>query len=384
MTITPKIPDVLLDDSFNLPTPAIIYDLNTIRYVMNCILEDIHIIPKCRLFFAVKANRNFHILRFFADHDIGADVASIQEYELAKKAGITTFSATSPSFTKADFEALHLDGVIPDYNSLSQLRYALSTLRMHREIGLRIRVPLQLGSDYNTTFGNNSRFGCDISSEELRGFINNHRLSVKRLHVHVGEMRDSSVMAQVMNHVREAVHIFDEVECINLGGGLTYLYSNSFEAKKTWSIVRDYIQDINRFLNRQVEVIVEPGMLLTCMAGYLLSTVLSSDKDKDTQHVVVDASAWNLMFWSSPMLIKAYTPNTDACVHHIYGSTCYEEDCFVRNNINDRLETGDRVLFSPAGAYVSSMARNMHGMRLPAEWIVNEQFNLIEAGENAW
>lgn len=84
------------------------------------------------------------------------------------------------------------------------------------------------------------------------------------------------------------------------------------------------------------------------------------------------------------MLIKAYTPNTDACVHHIYGSTCYEEDCFVRNNINDRLETGDRVLFSPAGAYVSSMARNMHGMRLPAEWIVNEQFNLIEAGENAW
>lgn len=194
---------------------------------------------------------------------------------------------------------------------------------------------------------------------------------MKQIHVHLGEIRNSNIMSQVALGMEKMVGMFPEVEVLNFGGGLTYLYSDENEVTKTWDILEGVIKRINKLLNRQVKVIIEPGMLLMAMCGYLVSTVLTSDVEGNHRIVTLDSSAWNLMYWTPPILVYTYTNNLIKDMHKICGSTCYEKDIFIQSNYNERLDIGDRVLLAPAGAYVTSMARNMHGFPLPDEWILN-------------
>ena len=54
----------------------------------------------------------------------------------------------------------------------------------------------------------------------------------------------------------------------------------------------------------------------------------------------------------------------------ISGSSCYEADIFVSKGEFNRIEVGDRICFAYAGAYVSSMMRNMHGSNYINEYIL--------------
>ncbi|VXC36613.1 conserved hypothetical protein [Bacillus sp. 349Y] len=371
MSIAPRIPSLLLNEDINLPTPSIIYDVAAIKHVIQSLLNDIRVIPEATLLYSVKANRNPTILRLLADMGLGVDVASIEELQAVKKAGFEIIHATSPSFSADEIKMLREAGIFPDFNSLSQLELARIELGSLEEVGLRVKFPLLLSEEEGeTTFGEGSRFGINLFEPSIKSYLIKHQIEVKQIHIHLGEMRNVRVMEQVMKSIAKLVKIYPSIESINLGGGLTYLYSDQEEAKNVWKMVATYVEDIQCTLGRSIKLMVEPGMLLMAMCGYLLSSVRSSDWGNDSRNVTLDASAWNLMYWSYPVLVKAYTQNVEEEIHTLYGNTCYEKDIFIQSSINPRLETGDRVLLAPAGAYVTSMARNMHGFPVPMEFIL--------------
>ncbi|MGM0751825.1 MAG: diaminopimelate decarboxylase family protein [Bacillota bacterium] len=383
MSIISKIPTYLLTKEPDINSPSIIYDYETIRETVLKLRNDLSVIPGAELCFSIKANRNPMILNILSELKVGADVASLHELEGALNSGMSPVFATSPSFSVEELEYLYSYNIIPDFNSFSQLKqYVEKSNFSSHKIGMRIRLPFELSQGNNQiSFGRNSRFGIDILTEEIWEIIEDNQLTTVQLHLHLGEMKSSEVMEKVMKFLELNINKFPDLEIINLGGGITYLYSNADEVKKTWALVGESIRRINASLQKKIRVVIEPGMLLLAMSGYLYATVRSSDVMNGKRAVTLDSSAWNLTYWSYPQVVHSYTLNQEEEIHDIYGNTCYEHDVFVKNSKHAILISGDRLLLTPVGAYVTSMARNLHGFPLPEEWILRNDM-LIKAGSD--
>ncbi|KMJ56023.1 hypothetical protein AB685_24140 [Bacillus sp. LL01] len=379
MSILPKVPTHLLTHKPSIPSPAIIYDYDTIIGTVKQLKQDIEGIPNATLCFSVKANRNDYLLAQLASLGVGADVASVHELRAAHKAQMSPIYSTSPALILEELDEMIRHNIIFDFNSISQLTsYFEQTKSDMQAIGLRIKIPHLFEDDI--VFGENSRFGIRVNEYMDWAEVSGRDVFVKQLHLHVGEMKNASSMEVIMRYIEEIIHHFPAVNTVNLGGGLTYLYSNEKEVKKTWQIVSKVMKRINRQMNREIKVVIEPGMLMLALSGYLYSTVCSSDLDGDIRSITLNSSAWNLTEWAYPEVIACYTANTDKERHNLYGNTCYENDVFIRSSINIKLEVGDAVLLTPVGAYVSSMARTLHGYPVPDEWIFKDD-TFIKAGD---
>ncbi|NMH68112.1 hypothetical protein HF072_04900 [Bacillus sp. RO3] len=374
-------PAYLLTKEPDIPSPSIIYDYETIKNTVIRIRNDLSVIPGAELCFSIKANRNPMILSILKEFNVGADIASNHELEGALNSGMSPIFATSPSFSIEDLKYLYAYNIIPDFNSLSQLtQYVEQSNFSSHKIGMRVKVPFELSQEDNQiSFGKNSRFGIDIVKDEIWKIIDENQLTTVQLHLHLGEMKNSEVMGKVMGFLECYIDRFPNLEVINLGGGITYLYSDSEEVKKTWALVGASVKRINEKLQKNIRVVIEPGMLLLAMSGYLYTTVRSSDVVDGKRVVTLDSSAWNLTYWSYPQVARCYNSSQEEEVHDIYGNTCYEHDVFLKNSKHATLTQGDRVLLTPVGAYVTSMARNLHGFPLPEEWILRND-TLIKAG----
>ncbi|MET4559860.1 diaminopimelate decarboxylase [Lysinibacillus parviboronicapiens] len=378
MSIHPKIPKILLEREPSISSPAIIYDYNSIVSTVLKIKNDIDIIPNVELCFAIKANRNRNILKILSDLGLGADVASIHELNIAKEVGINPIYSTSPVYSEEFLEELFRSDITPDFNSLSQLGKYVNKYNLN-EIGIRIKVPLNL-SNSDITYGEKSRFGIDIDSTDYIEYMRDKNLKIKQIHFHLGELQNSSVIKNVMEYITLISNRFQDLEVINIGGGLTYLYSDETEVKKSWETVKENILLINKGFNREIKVVIEPGMLVLAMSGYLYSKVQSSDFVNNKRIVTLDCSAWNLTHWAYPVLVQSYSDSINAEEHTIAGNTCYENDIFISSENHRILKINDGLLMTPVGAYVASMARSMHGYPLPNEWILKDD-NFIKAGD---
>lgn len=380
MSIYPRIPEVLLKEELDIPTPSIIYDFDSIVSTINKIKQDIKIIPNSEICFSVKANRNIELLKILSREGVGADVASRFELKKALNANMPNIFATSPGFTNTDIDDLYENNIIPDFNNISQISNYFS-VKKREFIGVRVNCSVPLDDfESQTTYTKNSRFGIRLDSEELMKLKEKYRFKIKQIHLHIGEMRNSTVIKKVTNYIINHLHLYKDVEVINIGGGLTYLYSNEKEVKKTWTIVSEFAKECNEILNKKIRIIIEPGMLLMAMSGYLYTKVCSSDFSPNTgiKNITLDSSAWNLTYWTPQILIHNYTLNESKEEHMLFGNTCYEHDLFIESCYTNTLDIGDKILLSPAGAYVSSMARSLHGYPIPQEWLLqNNQLKRI-------
>ncbi len=375
MKILPPIPEVLFKVTSDIPTPALVYDLEAITHILTELQHDFSKISHVEFCFAVKANRCKAVLRHMAQLGLGADIASVEELDAAIAAGLSPIYATSPAFSVSDLKRLAASGVIPDISSLSQMRVWCECIDKGQKVGLRLRLPAPAAEEPTTVPVQLSRFGVDPSDPRLHDLIQAHRLEVVHLHVHAGEPRSAEAVCRIFGVLMNCLKIFPNVEVLNLGGGWAYLfYLHRVQAKRAWDVVGRTLARVNDQRKQPVRLVLEPGMLLTIMAGYLVAEVHAADDHPSGHRVaVLDASAWNLMPWTPRWLVgKMPLREEPMLVHDFAGCTCFEDDYFVLNEKMARVEVGDRVILNAAGAYVSSMARCLHGLPIPQEWVIRD------------
>jgi diaminopimelate decarboxylase len=346
-----------------LPTPAFVYDLDAIARTVGLLRRDAAVFGDPILCFAVKANRCPDVLRQLAALGVGADVASLPELEAATKAGLKPIFATGPAFGPAELRALSDRGVVPDLDSLSQLRSWRAELPERRQIGLRIRLPLLSGPGRGGGRNAWSRFGVDpldplVEAELVRG-----ELDVVQLHVHAGELGAAEEMERVGEVLVECARAFEQVTTVNLGGGFEYLRADYAASLEAWGRLAPELADLR--------VVLEPGRLMMAGAGYLVVTARGAERRDGKRIVTVDASAWNLMPWFRPRVVAALPAREGTPVPHaIAGCTCYEQDYFAQDELLPRVAVGDRLVLDAAGAYSGSLARHTHGLPTPGEWLL--------------
>ena len=370
MNIVPTTPSSgILQACETLPTPALIYDLDAIERTLCELCSDLKVLGKPIFYFAVKANRCPGVLSRLAELGLGANVASLPEIELAAAAGLRPISITTPALDVSLMRRVAADGIEVNLDNISQLNIWGRDSSLPRMLGLRLRVPLDPSNQSPEEFDGWSRFGIDATDRRVQRALRCHGLRVVRLHIHSGELRDVERAKMLAEMVASGLELFPDADTVNLGGGMTYLYSDRDEARTAWQAIATALGRCGR----QLQLAVEPGMLPTVLAGYLLASVLGvGDHPSGRRLATLNASAWNLGHWSAPRLLVAsprrHGPST---AHDLAGSTCYEQDYFIRNVSLPALHVGDRVLLSSFGAYAASMARTSHGVPGPSEWVMS-------------
>jgi diaminopimelate decarboxylase len=369
-----------------LPSPALIYDARAIAGTVARLREDLAAIPDARLCFAVKANRCPPLLRHLAALGLGADVASLPELDAARNAGMRPVYATAPSLSAAELRALADGGALPDIDSLSQLRQLVAAGGPgNAAIGLRVRTPVSPSDrerperpERTERPGQGplwSRFGVNPADPELHRLLSAHRLRVTRLHAHTGELSSPARAVSLVRLLLSCLRLFPHVDTLNIGGGLTLLYADQARARRAWTAVGRAIEEHrSAHGGRAPALVVEPGMLVTALSGYLVVTIRAAGRHPGGHRLATaDASGWSLLDWAAPRVVGTHPPRGEepAEPHDIAGASCYENDYLLRSVKLPPLRVGDRLVLSSAGAYVSSMARAMHGFPVPAEWVLH-------------
>jgi diaminopimelate decarboxylase len=364
-------PPALLEAAARLPTPALVYDLDGIRHTVSVLRRELAGIRDLTLCFALKANRCPAVLAALAADGLGGDAASTREWAAARQAGMAPIFATSPAFAAGELEALAGAGVLVDLDSLTQIEAWSERLPGRRDIGLRLAVTMSAveADDAPGAAGQGrlSRFGVHPADPALHRLLEERGLSVRRLHIHAGEYEHAGRAARLFEVIETCLPFFPEVELVNLGGGLTRLYADRGQASAAWDALRAMLDRVGRPLR----VVLEPGMLVTALSGYLVAQVVAVQERPGGQRVVtLDASAWNVMSWSAPRVMHCEPARSGPARSHLVGgATCYERDVFVRDLEHPALQPGDRLVIRGAGAYSSSMARNTHDLPIPDEWV---------------
>lgn len=343
-----------------MKTPCIVYDRehivhNISEFLQGCLLNTYE------LFFAEKANRNIKVLTLLNEIGIGIDVASMEELAMAQTVGFKKISATSPAFINEELQNLFACEAEVDFDNISQLKkYFADRNNKSNEIGVRVRVPFKFDGD--TTFGNNSRFGIDVLSPEFRECMSKYGLKIRRLHIHIGEYRTIENVDKVIDYIKRVLSEHQMISSINFGGGYTYLFANKSNRNLFWQKISDFDRKIIYNYKIQMKYRFEPGMQLLLNAGYLVTKVLHINQNDKSKAVVVDGSAWCLYSWQPIRIIGKYPSRpTLKSMYSIYGNSCYEGDVFIKKIELSELQENDYIVWGYAGAYMSSMMRNMHG-----------------------
>lgn len=340
--------------------PALLYHRRGVRTEVERLNEDLKIAAGGRmsygLRYAVKANANPLLLRWFASLGLGAEVASKAEFVTAQAAAMEPIAATSPGFTSKDVEELYRCGVEVNIDNVNQL----GNLPPRARIGLRVCVPQTPTGLRRSEL---SRFGVDLGDDNLYRALTKRNLEVVRLHAHLRNVATADDLVGLVRIIVDAVGRFPRICAVSLGGGMTRLYRNPGAARDAW---RRCVPLLAK-LNKGTTLLVEPGAQLLTRHGYLGARVVSSVERSDgRQLVTLVVSRWNLVAWSDCEIVFP-TQGSDGMPTDVVGPTCYENDVWAADERLPRLGPGDLVVLRGLGAYVSSMARCMHGLPIPQE-----------------
>jgi len=341
--------------------PTLAYSSAGIKGELDLLTSHLHRAVRDRLpvtvLFSVKANPNRQLLKWFAEREVGAEISSMAEYDLAHRAGFRYISATSPGLNAHNISHLLERGVRVNIDNPAQLQ----RVPPGAEIGLRLCLPLDLTSDSQSSAY--SRFGVMLDSPQLQEALRTCEGKAVRLHGHFRNISNAAQLTALVSRLVSATKEFPKLAEINLGGGMTALYKDPLAAGEAW----EQCASIFYNLDSGTRVFVEPGAQIITKHGYLATRVVSVTERPDRRKlIVVDASKWNLVCWSEYELLTP-KPITEGPVADIVGPTCYEKDVWLTGVRLPPVHPGQQLIFRGLGAYVVSLARKMHGLPLPNE-----------------
>ncbi|WP_239326640.1 diaminopimelate decarboxylase [Snodgrassella gandavensis] len=334
--------------------------------------------------YAVKANSNLSILRYFAQLGCGFDIVSAGELQRVLRAGgdasKTIFSGVGKSKAEIEF-ALNNNIRCFNVESLAELE-RINTIAANLDkiapISLRINPDVNAHTHpYISTGLKANKFGIayqDALAAYQQASTLPH-LKITGIDCHIGsQLTDLSPLIEALERMLLLVDKLAEqnieLEHIDLGGGVGIVYQNENVPDLT-----AYATAVSQLLSgRKLQLMLEPGRSLIGNAGGLLTTVEYIKHGEEKNFVIVDAAMNDLM---RPSLYQAYhnilntCPTTaDEFVADVVGPICETGD-FLAKDRTIAAKAGDLLLIQSAGAYASSMASNYNTRCRAAEVLVN-------------
>lgn len=352
-------------------SPAYVYDAeqlkNAARQLTAC--DSLN-----RIFFAMKANPNRHVLEVFYKEGLGFECVSLGEIDLV----LDFFPDIdrqrilfTPNFApKAEYEYALKQGVFVTVDAIYPLAHWPEVFK-GQSVLLRIDPGVGLGHHrYVSTGGNASKFGIPQGQlGNVAELCQQNSVNVIGLHAHYGSgILQPDLWHQTAEMLTNLLEQFPSVQIINLGGGLGIVERPGQQPLDTQALNQSLNQIKERFSN--LEFWIEPGRFLVARAGVILAKVTQLKQKADTQFIGIETGMNSLI---RPALYGSYHEivnlsqlhNDKTMIAHIVGPICESGDTLGFSRHLPETHEGDVILIANTGAYGYAMG-SRYNLREPA------------------
>jgi len=399
----------LLQAAKNFETPLYVYDFDAIEARLVALRSLIH--PKVKLFYAVKANSNLHLLANLKPLVDGLDVSSggeIKQALLADYRG-ADLSFAGPGKTAGEIElALHNDCASMSIESTDDLT---RVIRICQKTGKKANISLRINPQtpvkefaikmggIPSPFGIDEEHAADIidvihKSDESLNFLG--------FHIYAGtQCLNINGLTQNIANVLEVVEkICRENDLaparINFGGGLGIPYFSSdvaFDLKEFARFVNRAVAQFDTRMSQPVDYIMELGRYIVGPFGYYLSRVLAMKESRGRKFVILDGGMHHNLP-PSGNFGQIISKNYD--IQNISKPTAAKEKvdivgclCTTLDRLANRIEigspaAGDVMAIKNSGAYgLTASPVFFLGHETPREILIKEgKFSLIRESKD--
>lgn len=326
--------------------------------------------------FAMKANPNRHILKLFQSMGIQIDAGS--EYEVLRclHMGIPANQILLTCQEISDkLPSLIEQGMEFNACSLHQLE---SYGKAFPGTSVGIRINPGEGSGFNARVnvgGAQSAFGIwHELVPEAKAIIEKYKLTIKRLHTHIGVGTDPEVWLRVAAFSLSFLEHFPHATVLNLGGGFKVARvpsETSVDMKAVGQRVHQALLDFAEKTGRKMHLEIEPGTFLVANAGAILSRVQDKTSTGPTgfTFLKLDTGMTEIIrpsYYGSQhsMQVIQQDASTEMEAVVVAGHCCESADILTvvpghgdepQPRLLPKAQIGDLFLIEGTGAYCSAM-----------------------------
>lgn len=361
-------------------TPLYVYDADKIVDQLQA-LKNAFSNQKLKIKYAAKALTNLSILKLMKKHGAGVDVVSVQEAELALKAGFEPgeilFTPNCISFEEI-IEAVD-KGLMINIDNISILEQFGHKYHNKVPCCIRLNPHIMAGGNAKISTGHvDSKFGISIYQlPHLLRVVKTNGIRVTGLHMHTGsDILDADVFLKIAEILFGVARDFPDLEFIDFGSGFKVGYKEGDITTNVYDVGVKLGKAFDTFCEsygRKLEMWFEPGKYLVSEAGVFLVQANVIKTTPATVFVGVDSGLNHLL---RPMMYDAYheivnisNPKGTQRVYTVVGYIC-ETDTFGWDRKLHEVKEGDIIMMKNAGAYGFSMASNYNSRYRPAEVLV--------------
>jgi diaminopimelate decarboxylase len=357
--------------------PIYVYDASTMEAQYKRLSNAFKGVKQVKFNYAVKALSNISVLKLLSSFGCGMDTVSIQEVQLALKAGV---SASAIIFTPNGVSLKELEkarelGVQINIDNLSILEQ-FGTLYPTTPVCIRVNPHVMAGGNTNISVGHiDSKFGISIHQlPHIERIVINTGMNINGIHMHTGsDILDIEVFLYASEILFETAKRFKNLEFIDFGSGFKVPYKEGDIETNIEEMGEKLTQRFNKFCanyGRELTLVFEPGKFLVSESGKFLVQVNAVKQTTSTVFAQVDSGFNHLI---RPMLYNAQheienisNPKGRERFYSVVGYIC-ETDTFANNRRIAEITEDDILAFKNAGAYCFSMASNYNSRFRPAE-----------------
>jgi diaminopimelate decarboxylase len=373
-------------------SPIYVYDADKIVHQLKT-LKTAFSNSDIRIKYAAKALTNLSILKLLRKHGSDVDVVSIQEAQLALKAGFTPaqimYTPSGVDFSEI-IEAVDLKLTV-NLDNLPVLQKFGEKYKDSYPCSIRLNPHIMAGGNYKISTGHsNSKFGISVFQlPEIHEIVKRHKIQVDGLHIHTGsDITESDVFIKMAEILFGVARDFPALRFIDFGSGFKVAYKEDDIVTNIYDLGLKLTTAFNEFCRqygRKLEMHFEPGKFVVSEAGYL---IVKANVVKSTPSVTFVGVNSGLNHLIRPMMYEAYheiinisNPTGSQKLYTIVGYIC-ETDTFGSDRKMNEVREGDILVMKNAGAYGYSMSSNYNSRFRPAEvLIVNGEPKLIRQRE---
>lgn len=350
------------------------------------------------ILYATKAYFSPFLARFYRDLDIGLDVTSEAELEIASRIGNAPSKIYLHGNNKTSAEirnalALGVRHIIVDNQDEI---YLLGLIAGELNIKPQVLVRVSPGIDphthkYMTTGVVDSKFGVPITTGDaartIRDVLSDSHLEFVGLHAHIGsQIFDLEPILNAMRAVLDFAGTIEkrfaaEISELDIGGGWGVAYTEnetSLMPEAVAPALATMLHDAGGSSSKDWRLIVEPGRALIAQAGLALYTVGGVKRIQGARtYVSVDGGMGDNI---RPALYGAgYTArvanrfrDVPAMEAAIAGRYCEQGDVLIQSQRIPMVRPGDLLVIPAAGAYHIPMSSNYNLIPRPAVVLVGD------------
>lgn len=357
-------------------TPLFIYDTEVFKKQFNNLKN--HFPTNATIFYACKALSNLNILIYFQQLGTNIDCSSIQEVELALKAGFNPEKIlyTSNSVHFEEIVAATKKNVHVTIDSLSNLEKFAKKFQSSKSVGIRLRPNILDGGNLKISTGHNtSKFGIPIEQMNMvYALCKKYKLQIETLHIHTGsEIKDLKSYKKIATIFEELIPHFPHLKYLDFGGGFKVPYKENeigIDIPSLANFIKNFSKKINKKYQKSFQFWFEPGKYLVSAAGILLSKVNVIKNNPEQIILGLDTGLNHLirpMYYGAYHKIENLSNRKGKNIEYtIVGNIC-ETDTFAEKRKLRITKEDDILVFYNAGAYCYEMSMNYNSRFKPPQ-----------------